>query len=61
MPEMPDTGEDHCHVALVRGGSHFSVAYRTARLNSGGGAGIRGGDEAVREREKCVARHRAAL
>ncbi len=44
VPEMPDAGEDHRHLAFVSGGDRFFVAHRTARLNRASGAGISGRD-----------------
>jgi hypothetical protein len=44
VPEVTDTGEDHCHLAFVGSGDRFFVADRTARLNRGGRSGFGGGD-----------------
>jgi hypothetical protein len=54
-------GEDHGQVACVGGGDDFGVAHRTAGLDGGGGAGLGGGDQSVREREESVAANHAAL
>ena len=47
MPEVPDAGEDHRDVALVRGRDHFVVAHRSAGLDDARGTDVDDDVEAV--------------
>jgi len=41
MPEMADSGENHCHLAFIRRGNNLRVADGTTRLDGGRRAGLR--------------------
>jgi hypothetical protein len=60
MPEVPLAGEDHGHAALVRGGDDLGVAHAAARLDRGGRARIRRGEQAVGEGEERIRSDHAA-
>src|SRR5689334_25415904 len=51
VPEVAHAGEDHRHAVLVGGGDDFVVALAAAGLNDGLDAVLRGGVDAVTERE----------
>ena len=55
VPEVADSCENHGQTPLVGGGDHLVVTNRTARLDHAGGAGFRGGNHPVGEREERVA------
>src|SRR3546814_3949232 len=57
VTEVANTGKYHRHAGLVGGGDHFRIAHRATRLDHRGDAGLRGGVDAVAEREECVRCH----
>src|SRR5262249_52546169 len=61
MSKMAYASEDHGHLAVVSGSTHFFVTHRAAGLNRAGYAGFGRRDQPIREREKRVARDRAAF
>src|SRR5436190_10330158 len=54
MFEMPDAGENHREIVLIRRGNHFLVTDRSARLNDGGDAMLCRFINSVAEREERV-------
>src|SRR3546814_9999322 len=57
VTEVANTGKYHRHAGLVGGGDHFRIAHRATRLDHRGDAGLRGGVDAIAEREECVRCH----
>ncbi len=54
MPEVANAGKDHREALLIGGGDHLRVAERPARLDHGGRAGFRRGEEPVGEGKERV-------
>ena len=54
---MPRPREHHGHSAFIGRGDDFRVTYRTTGLNRCRGPGRSCGDQAVRKRKHCLARH----
>src|SRR3546814_3469741 len=52
VTEVANTGKYHRHAGLVGGGDHFRIAHRATRLAHRGAAGLRGGGDAIAEREE---------
>ncbi len=57
MAEVAHVGEDHGDTMFVRGGNHFFVADRTARLDNAGDAYCGCGINTIAEREESVRGH----
>ena len=56
MPKMPEAGEHHGQILLVRSGNDFGIAHRAAGLDHRRGAGLGQHVEAVAEGEEGIRR-----
>ena len=54
VPEVPASREDHRQPMLIRGGDHFGIFDRAARLHDRGSASCRHRIEPIAEREERI-------